>query len=83
MNHPTQSPLSPKKEVLAGTKTMDFPKTIKEVIAGEKIHRLEWGDKGFYGFLNKNILSLHKPDGKNYQWVVNGSDLLGEDWIVI
>ncbi len=62
---------------------MDFPKAIKEVIAGKKIYRMEWKDRNYYGFLNGDILSLHKPDGKIYQWIINDGDLMGKDWIVI
>lgn len=64
-------------------KEMDFPDAIREVIAGKKIHRLEWSDKEYYGFLNGDILSLHKPDGNNYKWIVNEGDLIAEDWIII
>lgn len=71
INEPTQSG------------AMTFPEAIKEVIGGKKIHKLEWEDKEFYGFLNGQFLSLHKPDGKNYQWIVNDGDLFGNDWIVI
>ena len=63
--------------------TVDFPKAIAEVIKGKKITRLEWGNKKEYGFLNADILSLHKSDGKNYQWIVNDGDLLAKDWVVI
>ena len=62
---------------------MTFPEAMKEVIDGKKVHKLEWENKEFYGFLNAEFLSLHKPDGKNYQWIVNDGDMMGTDWIVI
>jgi hypothetical protein len=79
----TSSPLPQglKKEVRPSG--IVFPLAIKAVIEGKKIFKLEWEDKGFYGFLNGEFLSLHKPDGKNYQWIVSEADLKGEDWIII
>jgi hypothetical protein len=62
---------------------MDFPDAIREVTVGKKIHKLEWADRGYYGIVNGGVLSLHKPDGKFYQWVINDGDLTGADWIVI
>lgn len=75
------SPTPPKEQI--NPTTMDFPSALKEIIKGGKIHKLEWGDKGHYGFLNGGILSLHKPDGKNYHWIISDGDLMGEDWIII
>ncbi len=74
------SPLPVSKKIEA---TIDFPNAIREVIAGKKIHKLEWEDKEYYGFLNSDKLSLHKPDGKNYQWIISDGDLYGTDWIVL
>ena len=62
--------------------TLTFPEAIAEVIKGKKIERLEW-EKKEYAFLNADMLSLHKADGKNYQWIINDGDLLATDWIVI
>ena len=64
-------------------KDLTFPEAIKEVINGKKITRREWEDKEVYGFLNKDILSLHKSDNKNYQWIINDGDLSAIDWFVI
>ena len=62
---------------------MSFADAVKEVIAGKKIQRLEWKDKNAYGFLNGELLSLHKSDNLNHKWIVSLGDLAGEDWIVI
>ena len=62
---------------------LDFSQAIKEAVKGKKIHKLEWGDKGYYGFLKDEILLLHKPDGKSYQWVLSLGDLEGTDYIVL
>ena len=64
-------------------KTFDFPEAMRQVAAGKKVHKLEWQDRGYFGFLNGAIMSIHKPDGINYQWVVNDGDLSGKDYIVI
>ena len=77
-----QSPAqSPKNEVKG---TMDFPNALKAVIEGKRIHKLEWKDKGYYGFLNeKEILTLHKPGGSNHQWIISLGDMIGDDYIVL
>ena len=67
----------------AEQQTMSFPMAIQKVMEGKKIHKLEWKDKEYYGFLNGGLLSLHKPDGKNYQWILNDGDLLGNDYIIL
>jgi len=72
------SPL-PKK----GETTMDFPEAMREIIAKKRIHKLEWENREYYGFLNEGILQLHKPDGKNYAWIINEGDLNGDDWITL
>jgi len=62
---------------------MDFPNAIKEVINGKKITRRDWKNPNVYGFLNGGFLTLHKDDGKNYQWLINDGDLLGDDWFTL
>ena len=62
---------------------LNFVEAIQKVIDGGKIHKLEWGNKEYYGFINGEYLSLHKPDGKNYQWVIRLGDLAGTDYIVL
>ena len=77
-----QSP-TPKPRGVLTPATMSFYHAMKQVAAGKKIHKLEWVDKEYYGFLNGDILSIHKPDNVNYQWIINKGDLVGEDWVVI
>ena len=72
----------PNGEVVS-VKEMDFPDAIRKVIAGKKIHRLEWSDKEYYIFLNGDLLSIHKPDGNNYKIILNEGDLIGIDWVVL
>jgi len=82
METQAQSPSVKNKGILTAVE-MSFSHAIKQVIAGKKIHKLEWEDKEYYGFLNGDILSLHKPDGGNYQWMLSHGDLIGTDWVVI
>ena len=63
--------------------TMNFPTAIGRIIAGNKIHKLEWQDKEYYGLLKEGFLVLHKPDGQFYRWNISEGDLLGEDYIAI
>ncbi len=80
----TMSPTPDKSKTLdPSQKTLDFPDAIRQVKEGKKVHKLEWENRDYYGFLNGNILSLHKPDNKNYQWVISEGDLMGNDYIVI
>jgi hypothetical protein len=75
----SQSPL-PKHT--AGT-NMSFPTVISLVLEGKKIFKQEWQDKQYYGFMKDGMLLLHKPDGKNYQWILNDGDIKGVDWVVL
>ena len=75
----TKSPV-PGRVIVMGE--MDFSEAIGKVIDGQKISRVEWADRECYGFMNQEVLSLHK-DGKNYQWIISDGDLQGKDWIVI
>jgi len=75
---PTQKESAP-----VGITKMTFSQAIEKVIDGKRIHKLEWKDKEFYGFLNGDVLSLHKPDGKNYKWIISDGDLSGNDYITV
>jgi len=76
---------SPTKPVIdpVGKGTMDFFNALKMVLAGEKIHKLEWEDKGFYGYLKDTLLTLHKPAGTDAYWAITDGDMVGEDYIVL
>ena len=84
----SRSPL-PKKVKKPKENTMDFYEALKAVVSGQRIQRLEWEDKKYYGIMDKNELCLHKPgdkkkpDGKNHPWIISDGDLGGDDWIVI
>ena len=76
------SPL-PQRKLESTTKFLDFYEALKAVVTGKKIFREEWENKEYYGFINKGNLSLHKPDGKTYQWIINDGDMNANDWIVL
>jgi len=65
------------------SETMTFGKAIMEVLDGGRIHKLEWEDKEYYGFLDNAVLTIHKPDGKVFVWMVSEGDIVGNDWIVL
>ena len=73
-------------KVVSKTKTnLTFTEAIRELIKNKdaKIHKLEWEDKDFYGVLQDNLLRLHKPDGKFYDWIISEGDMSGEDYIIL
>lgn len=63
--------------------TLSFDEAIKEVIAGKKVTKKEWGDKRIYGHKFQGFLMIHKADGKDYTWIINDGDLLGNDWLLV
>ena len=63
---------------------MSFFDALKTVLDDKKITKLEWGNDQIYGHLKENVIvSLHKPDGKDYDWIISDGDLHGTDWIVL
>ena len=62
---------------------MKFSEALDKMLEGKKVHKLEWDNKEYYGVLYNAALRLHRPDGKNYQWVVSEGDIMGDDWIVL
>lgn len=78
------SPLPRKIEVVnEDDLKLDFPGAMREIIAGNRIHKLEWKDPNYFAFMNGEILSLHKTDNKNYQWIISLGDIEGDDYIVL
>ena len=61
----------------------NFYKALEQVVTGKKITKLEWKNKEFYGVIDKEILKLHKPDGKLYDWIISTGDLSGDDWVIL
>lgn len=82
MNDVMRSPL-PGEKVEPRKELMDIHKAIEHLLLGNKVTRVEWGDIGWYGFINEKdgILMIHKPEGTNHQWIVSDGDLSTKDWI--
>lgn len=78
------APFTPKTPV-----AYSFFDAITFVMDDKRITRKEWNNPEIYGHLgfdsqyNCTILQLHKEDGKNYQWIISESDMLGDDYIVL
>ncbi len=75
--------ISPTPSRIADEIHLSFYDALKVVTDGKKITKIEWENPEIYGFLDGEILKLHKDDGKNYQWIVSEGDLIGNDWIVL
>ena len=82
-NQITTSPLPRKVMEEKKDVELNFYDALKEVMKGNKITKLEWGDKKTYGLLENETLLLCKEDGKKYQWIIRESDVVGKDWIII
>jgi len=63
--------------------TMNFSQAISKILESKKVYKLEWEDKEYYVFMKDDVLLLHKPDKKDYQWVLSRGDLEGIDYIVL
>lgn len=61
----------------------DFFEALEYVLKGKKIHKLEWKDEGFYGFMKDEQLHLHKPAGTVHPWIISYGDMTGTDYIVL
>lgn len=79
MSETTASPLPTKKP----EERVNFFTALEAVVNGKHITKVEWENTDIYGFLDVDILKLHKEDGKNYNWIVSEGDLIGSDWIVL
>ena len=77
----TTSPVIADAEVIE--EYIDFPEAITALTIGRKITKKEWGDENIYGLLKDGVVTLHKADGKFYQWMISDGDLTGTDWYVI
>lgn len=61
---------------------MNFSEAIVNVIAGKRITRLEWADRGTYGVERDGFLML-RIKNEWHRWIVNDGDLHATDWIVM
>ena len=74
--------LSPLPKILSENKIMDFYEALKKLALGERITRLEWGDKNEYGLLLDGKVCIHTK-GNLHQWVISDGDLAGTDWVTL
>ena len=56
---------------------------LKLIQMGKKVHSLSWEDQEFYLHIDGGFVRLHKPDGKNYDFILSEVDLNSEDYIQI
>lgn len=68
---------SPKKKV---KKLLDFFTALQRVVGGKQIMREDWLNE--YGYLENGKLMIHRPDGKEYKWLLTDGDLLATDWLI-
>lgn len=64
-------------------KRMNFGEAMEQVVQGKKIHKLEWEDRDYYGYLKEGRLTIRSTGNAEHDWIVSEGDLLGEDYIVI
>ena len=62
---------------------MDFPSALIEILDGKKVGKFDWHNRNYYGYLKDERLTLHKPDGKDYAWILTEGDMAGVDYFVI
>jgi len=62
--------------------TMTFFEALQRVVSGQRITRLDWDDRAWWGMLLDGRLCIHKPDGQYHAWIVSDGDMLAEDWII-
>ena len=72
--------LTPKPIESVKETTMDFPDAMREVIKGNKVTRLSWGNKD-YGHLKNGWLSIYTK-GNHHTWLVNDGDMEANDWVI-
>lgn len=67
------------------SKRMSFVEAMAKIVEGKKVTKLEWYDQDheYYVVFRGGFLMYHKPDGKDYQWVISDGDIAGNDYIVI
>jgi len=64
-------------------KEITFAKALDQILIGKKVTKGEWNNPEIYGFLQENLLCLHKEDGANYNWIISQGDISGEDYVVL
>jgi len=86
MNEPTTSPILKKEDpiIIEGEECgVDFPSAVAFLRNGEKITRIEWGDKNIYGVMKNGFVLLHKADDKLNSWIISQGDVEATDWAMV
>ncbi len=74
--------LTPTPIIQDKPRTMDFPDAMREIMKGNKVARVEWGNTD-YCVLKDEWLGIFK-DGKYFKyWEISQGDIEGNDWIVV
>jgi hypothetical protein len=63
-------------------KQESFYLALADIAAGKKVTKTEWDNKEEYGFMNSEILSIHR-NGKDHGWLVSLADISGEDYYAL
>jgi hypothetical protein len=66
-----------------GPKTLNFYEALKEMLDGKSITKIEWDSVETFGFMEKDVLILHFPNGKKQNWIISRADIVGQDWVVL
>jgi len=73
----------PSPDIMEVEIEMTFAEAINELLAGEKITRVDWENRNIYCYLDKITGQLRIMNKKECSWVIHKNDLLAEDWVVI
>lgn len=76
----TPTPKATNKEEKPQARTMNFPDAMREIIKGNSVARVSWGNND-YCLLKDGWLSINRA-GTFHTWTVNDGDMEGEDWVV-
>lgn len=76
-----QEALTPAPKIQSKPSTMSFPDGMKEILKGNKIARVSWGNTD-YCLLREGWLTIYTK-GDFHTWTINDGDMEGEDWTIV
>lgn len=62
-------------------KVIDFSEALKIILDGKKVTKVSWGNKDEYFFLKNGLITIHKPDGVDYNFIISDVDITGLDFV--
>lgn len=77
---------SPVPQVKTVSRMMSFADACKEILAGNKVTKMEWKNPAEYFLLHNGKLSVHHsgdPDDVYHILMVSDGDMLGIDYMLI